>query len=277
MIPMNQHLLLYDQDCPLCRWYTECFVKMGWIDASVRTSYQEANWQDMPEVNQQQARNKIALYHRMERKTFYGIDAMAEILKRPFPWIERCMQWPFFYRILDAAYKFISFNRKIIVPVSCSNSGCSPTRSWFWRLMFVLFAGLQVAILVGWYFSTHLSAFYTGPALWGDAAYFSGQVLFQYLACKLLHESNYYEYLGHLAMVSLSGAWILTGFGLFLNLLASIGISIVLFQPFLYGVVFTIMFFDHRGRLLLSGLDTRLTWSWLLYRIAIYPLAFTIH
>ena len=78
-------------------------------------------------------------------------------------------------------------------------------------------------------------------------------------------------------MVSLSGAWILTGFGLFLNLLASIGISIVLFQPFLYGVVFTIMFFDHRRRLLLSGLDTRLTWSWLLYRIAIYPLAFTIH
>lgn len=277
MKPMNQHLLLYDQDCPLCKWYTQWFVTMGWIDSSVRSPYQEMKIQTMPGIDMQLARNKIALYNIQEGKTLYGIDAMAEILKRPFPWIGALMSWSWFYFIMKMLYSFISFNRKIIVPVSCSASGCNPARNWFWRSAFVVFAGLQVSLLVGWYFTHHLNPFYIGPALWGDAAYFTGQLLFQFLACKWLREANYYDYIGHLAMVSLSGAWMLFVFGICLNMLQTLGVSIIMLQPFLYGVIFTWMFFEHRRRLQLSGLDERLTWFWLLYRLAIYPLAFTMH
>lgn len=277
MKPMNQHLLLYDQDCPLCRWYTHWFVQLGWIDSSVRSSYQQTNKLEMAGIDWQMAQNKIALFDLRNKTTLYGVDAMAEILKRPFPWVGLLMRWSWFYFFMSALYNFISLNRKIIMPVTCSTSGCSPARNWFWRSAFVVFSGLQVSILVGWYFTNHLNAFYIGPALWGDAAYFTGQLLFQFLACKWLRESNYYEYIGHLAMVSLAGAWVLFGFGIFLNGLQSLGVSVTLFQPFLYGVVFTGMFIEHRRRLKLSGLDARLTWFWLLYRIAIYPLAFTLH
>jgi len=45
-------------------------------------------------------------------------------------------------------------------------------------------------------------------------------------------------------------------------------------HPFIYGLVFCWMFMEHRRSLLLSDMDSRLSYTWVLYRLLIYPFAF---
>jgi hypothetical protein len=47
-------------------------------------------------------------------------------------------------------------------------------------------------------------------------------------------------------------------------------------EPFCYGVVFCFMFFEHRKRLKITGMQKWLTLTWILYRLAIYPIAFIL-
>lgn len=275
MKTLNHYLLLYDQDCPLCNWYTTLFVKYKFIRQSVRVPYHEFDFSAYAHIEPILASNKIALCNRKNTNVLYGIDALGFILSNRFPWISTLMKWKPFYILMSWLYAFISYNRKIILPVSCARTNaCNPSRSLLWRSFFIIFSAIPVSILVTSYFLNHLQSYFIGNPLYGDLIYFSGQLLFQYLACRLLGEKNIYDYLGHLSIISLFGALLLFCLGLGLDFLQSIGLEISMLQPFMYGLVFCWMFMEHRRRLLLSDMDSRLSYTWVLYRLLIYPFAF---
>jgi len=179
---------------------------------------------------------------------------------------------------MENFYMLVSMNRKIIIPVNCEKAGsCSPSRSWFWRWFFIVLCALAVNGLVGNYFTTHLSNYFIGNPLYGDTIYFAIQLGFQYLMCLFFKEKNSYDYIGQIAFVSFLGALILVFCGMGLSLLQHFNINISMLQPFCYGMVFAWMFMEHRRRILISEMDWRLSYTWVLIRLMMYPLAFTIN
>jgi hypothetical protein len=95
--------------------------------------------------------------------------------------------------------------------------------------------------------------------------------------CLFFKEKNSYDYLGQIAFVSFLGAVILGFCGMGLSVLQHFEINISMLQPFCYGMVFAWMFMEHRRRILISEMDWRLSYTWVLIRLIMYPLAFTIN
>ena len=93
--------------------------------------------------------------------------------------------------------------------------------------------------------------------------------------CLMLGEKNVYDYLGQVAFVSLLGSLILYVFGGCLHVLHWASIDTQMLSPLCFGVVVGIMFMEHHRRIKLLDMKTMLTYTWLLYRILIYPLVFT--
>ena len=275
MKTLSNHLFLYDKDCPLCRWYTDLFLKYKLLNEENRVAYQDIKQENFKYVDFSIARNKIALIDCDKQRVIYGIDAITVMLSMPFPFVKYCMKVKPIYWVMEKVYSFISMNRKIIIPVNCSQKGsCNPTRSWFWRIVFIVFCGLIVNIVVGNFFTHHLQKYFIGNALYGDTIYFSIQILFQIVACRFFKEKNIYDYLGQLAFVSFLGALLLGFFGLGISILQHFNIQVEMLSPFCYGVVFCFMFFEHQRRIKTMEIVSRLTYTWLLIRILMYPLAF---
>jgi predicted DCC family thiol-disulfide oxidoreductase YuxK len=275
MKTLTNHTLLYDQDCPLCHWYTNLFLKYKLLDENGRIAFQEVDEANFPLVDFELARNKIALVNRINGEVYYGIDSLAKVLGTNFWIVSYFLKFKFIHWFFEQLYNFISYNRKIVIPVSCNKSAsCNPSRNWFWRIVFIFFCAVVVNLIVGHYFTRHLSSFFIGNPVYGDSIYFMGQLLFQWIVCLLLGERNWYDYLGHVSFVSFLGALMLGFFGLGLSLLGYFHIQIQLLQPFCYGMVYAWMFLDHRKRLEIADMDWRLTYTWLIYRLMIYPFAF---
>ncbi len=275
MKTLSNHTLLFDQDCPLCHWYTDIFLKYKLIDHQGRIAFQEIDEANFPMVDFDLARNKIALVNRINGTVYYGVDSLSKILGNSFGFVTFFMKFKLIHWFFEQLYNFISYNRKIVIPVSCNNSSsCNPSKNWFWRILFIVFCAVSVNLIVGYYFTHHLADYFIGNPNYGDSLYFVGQLVFQLLVCKLFNERNWYDYLGHVSFVSFLGAILLGFFSLGLDVLENFHIQIQLFQPFCYGIVYAWMFLDHRKRLKIADMDWRLTYTWLIYRLMIYPFAF---
>lgn len=247
------------------------------LPASGRVAYQDIDRVMYDYVDFNTAQNKVALIHEKEHRVSYGIDALNVILSKPFPWVGILLQFKPIYWFMTKLYLLLSLNRKIIVPVSCSKLGsCSPSRSWFWRVIFIVLCGLVVNLIVGNYFVTHLSKYYIANPIYGDALFFTGQLLFQALCCKLLKEPNVYDYLGQVSIVSFLGALLLGCFSIGLSIFSFFGMNTELLSGVCFGVVYAFMFYEHRRRLRIAEMNSYLTLTWILYRFIIYAFAFRL-
>jgi predicted DCC family thiol-disulfide oxidoreductase YuxK len=274
----NNLTLYYDKDCPLCVWYTGIFLKYKLLKPKGRICYNDAILTGDFPFDEELARNKIALYNADTKQVMYGIDSMLEILAQAFPFIKIIGKFAPIYWFLNQLYNFISYNRKIVAPVHmcASKTSCIPTRSWFWRIVFLFFCGVVVHFIVTHFFTTYISRFYIGNKIYGDFILFTFQALFQVMCCFLFKEKNIYDYLGHLCFVSFIGALILQFFSIGLHLFSLVNINVELLGYVCYGMVFMIMFFMHYKRVHDGGFDSRLTYSWIILRLLIYPLAFKL-
>lgn len=41
MRTLKDHVILYDEECPMCKLYTSAFVKSGMLEETGRTCYQQ--------------------------------------------------------------------------------------------------------------------------------------------------------------------------------------------------------------------------------------------
>jgi predicted DCC family thiol-disulfide oxidoreductase YuxK len=146
----TNYYLIYDTECPLCQCYTRGFVQLGFLTPSGRIAYHEALVNLKGKFDELKAKNRIALVSESKNQTFYGIDALLELLNTKIPFIKRIGQFKPIKFLLDQLYDFISYNRKIIAPskhvVACS---CEPSVSYYWRFIFVLVNMTLFSYLLG--------------------------------------------------------------------------------------------------------------------------------
>jgi predicted DCC family thiol-disulfide oxidoreductase YuxK len=272
---MKREFLIYDQDCPLCVKYTEMFVRFGFIKPEERISFSEAEKRVEIKFELPLAMDKIALVDSSNQKALYGIDSLISVLSRKWKWVNLIGNLTPIHFLLEMLYAFISFNRKIFMPVDCNLKGsCTPSRNWFWRIVLILVTALVVNFTVTHYFTKHLNSYFIGNPIYGDSIYFGFQFLFQGTVLWFTKNRNYYEYFGHLAFVSFLGALLLGFFDLGLQVLNYMALDTQLLTGVCYGIVYLFMLYEHARRIKIIHVSTWLSFTWIAYRLILYPFAF---
>jgi hypothetical protein len=272
---MKKGTLIYDQDCPLCVWYTNQFIIMGILNEKERVPYFQAIQNPYLKFDQELAQNKIAFIKSENQEAVYGIDSLLAILGSRWKWIETIGNLLVINSFLKLLYLLISYNRKVIAPVNCNTTiSCTPTKNWFWRVTFISLIALFLSFTVTHYFTVHLDSYFIGNKIYGDLLYFLFQFVFQGLFFWILKQHNFYDYIGQVAFVSFLGGLLLGFFDLGLLLLQSFGFETELLVGVCYGIVYLFMVYEHARRIKIVGFSGWLTITWIAYRLLIYPIAF---
>ena len=137
----NNKVIIYDDDCPLCAAYTNVFLKIGLLQKEGRKNFANIDAATFALVDQSRCNNEIPLVDTDTNQVWYGIDAMLEILGQKIPFIKSAGNVKPVKYFLNRLYKFISFNRKVIVaiPPLQKKYDCSPSFNTGYRIYFLLF------------------------------------------------------------------------------------------------------------------------------------------
>ena len=209
----NNKILLYDDYCPLCTWYSGLFVKFGLLNSGNRVAFSKADLAVLTAIDIEKGKDEIPLFDPATHQTMYGIDALLEILGQKIPFIKligniKPIKW-----LLKKIYKLISYNRKVIVARKCGPGSfdCSPAFNTFYRiiflLLFLLFNSLMLLPLHNHVF-TQLSFYHLSTAQL-QAGHFV-LVGINCLLASFLGRKAAVEYLGQVNMLALISILLLT-------------------------------------------------------------------
>ncbi|WP_343632239.1 hypothetical protein [Fluviicola sp.] len=275
---MENIALLYDEDCPLCRWYTRIFVKYRIIEPDGRISYNQYVAAHPNDIDTNIAQTKIACLNHQTNEVLYGIDGLVALLGKRFILVRILGNFKPINWLLKLLYLLFSYNRRIFAPVKKRNFecvACEPAKSLTWRIIFIGLMSYLTYLIVHWYFESFLTDYLVLNPV-NDILLLLAQIGFQWLAFTALGQENSYDYLGHLVFTSFLGALALLVFGIGLKFLDFTGIHTDFLAVVCYGTTVAFMFFGHKRRLALKDWSQKLSLSWILFRLCIYPLVFQL-
>jgi len=255
---MKNKILVYDDNCPLCTWYSGLFVKYGFLSAEGRKPFSTLDDVLLSKLDFDKGRNEIPLLDTSTNKVFYGIDALLEILDQKIPFIKALGNLPALKWFLKRIYKLVSYNRKVIVAKKCGPGSidCSPDTNYFYRFLFMMisltFNTIMVIPLHTGLFSQ--LSYYHITFFEMQAAHFA----FVLANCTLaftFHKEIGYEYLGQVNMLALSVILLLMPL-LFLNNFISIE---WLNSAYLIGTT-VFIFKEYIRRMKYTGILTKNKW-----------------
>ncbi|RYE27559.1 MAG: DUF393 domain-containing protein, partial [Sphingobacteriaceae bacterium] len=209
MKTLQNHLILYDAECPMCKMYTKAFTRSGMLEASGRAAYQQMPTPVCPVVDLQRAVNEIALVNTESGEVSYGIKSLFKIIAHSFPVFRHLFLFAPFVWLMSKVYAFISYNRRVIIPATTAGDpGLQPTFLLCYRLVYLVFTWLVVAFIL-----TQYAQLLAGMVPVGNEyrEYFicGGQILFQGIVVSLYANSKKWNYLGNMMTISLAGALLL--------------------------------------------------------------------
>ena len=204
---MKNKILVYDDNCPLCTWYSGLFVKYGFLHADGRKAFSTLDDNLLSKIDFDKSRNEIPLLDTSTGKVLYGIDALLEILDQKIPFIKATGNWAPLKWILKKTYKLISFNRKVIVAKKCGQGSidCSPDDNYLYRFMFMAIC-LAFNTLMLYPFQNNLFSklsYYRLDLYQLQIAHFAFVIINCTLAFSF-SKAKGYEYLGQVNMLALS-------------------------------------------------------------------------
>ena len=85
---MKNKILVYDDNCPLCTWYSGLFIKYGLLNPDGIRSFSTLDSDLLSRIDFDKSRNEIPLLDIADNKVIYGIDALLEILDQKIPCIK---------------------------------------------------------------------------------------------------------------------------------------------------------------------------------------------
>ncbi len=265
--------LYYDDDCPLCVAYTNWFVKFNFLKPEGRIAFSEIENEQNKNMDVDRARNEIALVNTHSNEIFYGIDSLIEILNTKIPFTKVIAKLPPVYFLLVQLYKFISYNRKVIVGDGlCTKVSCTPDFNYTYRIAFLVFASILTGFILNKY-TVHLQPFLPLGSFYRELIICLGQIIFQYLMARWLVKTPnlILHYLGNMMVVSLIGSLLLVP----LLLMNTLHFTI---PPFVFlgyfGLVVTFMLWLHIKRVKAIPVSGILSLTWVLYRILVLVIIF---
>ena len=271
MKTLNNHLILFDAECPMCSMYTKAFVSTGLLDADGRTAYQDFSDQACPMLDRQRAVNEIALVNRETGEVTYGVQSLFKIIATALPVFKHVFDLKVFAWLMAKAYAFVSYNRRVIIPATRGQDkfAFQPSFKLHYRIAYLIFTWLVTSLILSGYGNLLVGFLPEAPA-YREYLVCGGQVLFQALVISLFNKGKKWDYLGNMMTISFAGALLLLP-----GLLVS---DFITLKPIVYAgwftIVVTLMFLEHIRRSKLLELGWSLTISWILYRLIVLSLIF---
>jgi predicted DCC family thiol-disulfide oxidoreductase YuxK len=264
MKTLNNHTLLYDEDCPMCNIYTSAFIKANMLDKNGRKPFITLSHEEQTYINLDRAKNEIALIDTKNKTVLYGIDSLLKVIGTSFPWIEKMGNWKPINYGLKKLYKFISYNRKVIAPSKINYENkqeCVPDFNMKYRIFYILFATLFTAIVLFEY--AKLITLLPKANFGRELLLAIGQIGFQYLFIQKLSMQKQLNYIGNLVTISIMGSLFLFPI-LILNQILIINEYVLLGW---FSLTVNLMILEHYRRIKILELPKKLTITWILYRV----------
>lgn len=264
MKTLQDHTLVYDQDCPLCELYTGAFVKTGMLDSNGRVAFGCAR---VPAgFSNDRAKDEIALIDYRTGTVTYGVDSLLKVIGNSFPGLANFLGARVFRLPLQILYKFISYNRKVIAPPKEfeTRGSCTPTYHFGYRVAYLILTWL----FTSWILTKYASLItWLPPTSFGREFYIcGGQLLFQLVALFLINSNRKMHYLGNMMTVSFIGSLLLIP-------MLVLGQTVSVMPEWLvllwFGTVVMYMFLIHTQRVKKLGLSPKLSVSWVVYRMMV--------
>jgi len=267
MKTLKNHVILFDNECPMCYAYTKAFVKTGMLTQDGREAYQEMPQNICPLVDQQRAANEIALINTETGEVTYGIQSLFKIIAHAMPFFKPLFLFSPFVYLMRKFYAFISYNRKVIIPVAVKVNSLQPTFKLHYRITFLLLTWLITAYILTDY-AHLLTGFVPLGSKYREYFICGGQLFFQGAIISFYRKEKLWDYLGNMMTISFAGS---------LLLLPVLALSKYLdIQPVFFVLYFLmvagLMFLEHirRSKLLKTGWLMSITWA--LYRLIVLGL-----
>jgi predicted DCC family thiol-disulfide oxidoreductase YuxK len=271
---METTKLIYDDHCTLCKVYTKAFVRYNLMDESNRISFSQLDNQKFTQlIDWQRAKNEIPLVDEAKHQVHYGVDALLIILGNRWSFFKWYAKQAFLMSIAKIVYKFISFNRRVIIPIQ-SNTECKfdskPDFNSSYRLAYLVFSWLITSLVLTQY--SNLLVQYIGATNLGrEFLICAGQMVFQSLLLIAFKKqrATIFEYLGNMMTVSLLGALLLCPMLLCNFVFAN---THPLLNMLYFFAIVTFMLYDHIRRVGFINAPKWLSITWVLYRILVLML-----
>lgn len=264
MKTLKQYTILYDEVCPMCKAYTRAFVKTGMLDKDGRLPYQTLSCDFANKIDTARAVNEIALVNRETGEVKYGIKSLFRIIGNAFPVFRPLLGFKPFEWLMDKVYKFISYNRRVIMPSSKEQSTVmnDPSFSMRYRTAYLVFTWLITAFVL-FHYSKLLNGLIPESNFYREFLICGGQMIWQLIFISFTNKNRSWDYVGTMMTISFAGALLLlVGLGLS-NFLSP---APVVFASY-FMVVATLMLLEHIRRTKILKLNWILTLTWALYRI----------
>jgi predicted DCC family thiol-disulfide oxidoreductase YuxK len=271
MKTLKKHVIIYDDECPLCDLYTSGFVKSGMLDENGRKAFRGIDIRIENMIDRKRACNEIALVNEESGRVLYGTESLFAIISHSYPILRGLFRFRPFVWLINKLYSFISYNRKVIIPGTWfeAKNSCVPDYNLRYRWAYIIIGCFATSIILNAYsalFNTILpvSTFSRELAICG------GQIIFQGGVVGVLRRERVIHYLGNMMSVSLMGAVLLIP----MLLINSFVIMSVYANLAWFGLVVAIMFLEHWRRVKILGLHWLVSVSWVLYRLIVLWIVF---
>lgn len=265
MRTLNKHIIIYDDECPMCDLYTRAFVRSKMLEKGARVAFSAMDSSIEQGLDSDRSRNEIALIDVTTGKVSYGIDSLFAVIGHSFPVFKPLFAFVPFRWMIRKVYSFVSYNRKVIVPGKALKAAkaCVPDFNLKYRVAYLLLAWMVVAVTVHAYAALLVPIVPPGTFV-RELILGGAQIPFQMLALSFLDKQKLVTYLGNMMTVAVMGALAL----LPMLTLAHFG---VMFSPLIYTayllVLVGLMVMEHTRRVKLLGITALATVSWIIYRV----------
>lgn len=186
----TEKVIIYDDSCPLCCWYTDAFVNAGLLKEDNRLSFSQlSNEEILAQLDLERSKDEIPLLDRTGGSTLYGIDSLLEILGHRWPWVRTIAHITPVNWCLRRLYKLVSYNRRVIAATITTEDkfDCKPHFNLFYRLIYILFAvtfGIGTLLAYCW--------LYFPPITWYLVGIFIAALLIGKLNIPIKKRINYW-------------------------------------------------------------------------------------
>ena len=273
MKTLKNHTILYDEVCPMCNVYTSAFVKTGMLDKEGREPYQNmpSAWTNNIDCNR--AVNEIALINRNTGEVHYGIRSLFIIIQNSFPVFKPLFRFKPFTWLMDKFYKFISYNRRVIMPSAKEMSGNlnDPSFNAKYRFAYLVFTWLITSYIL-FNFTRLFQCVIPESNFYLEFLICGGQILWQLLVVSFTNKNKAWDYLGTMMTISFAG-------GILLLLVIAFS-KLVTLSPVVFAACFllvaSLMLVEHVRRIKILQLNSVLTLTWVLYRIILLIIIFYV-
>lgn len=270
MKTLNDHVILYDQDCPLCNAYTSAFVKTGMLDHNGRQPFSQASTQVSGLIDHKRASDEIALINLKTGSVNYGVDSLFKILAHRYPVLQLLFSSPLFRAFISKVYFFISYNRKVIAPGKTFEApgSCTPSFNLAYRWAYLIFAWVVTSLVLANYVS-RLLPLIPASSFAREFVICGGQIVFQGIVLLAITRRKTMHYLGNMMTVSLIGALLL------LPVLLVGKFELIQSPYFFLGwflLTVLVMLIEHKRRADVLGLPVLVSLTWIIYRLIILTL-----